>query len=96
MDDTFNKIKNGYTVVLHEDSSISKEDLNKINEFVNIKMNRLALIENSPFVVNNVIFKMLKGNKDISFKDKLVELQKGQGIDSMIFSWEDINEDTSL
>lgn len=96
MDDTFNKIKNGYTVVLHEDSSISKEDLNKINEFVNIKMNRLALIENSPFVVNNVIFKMLKGNKDILFKDKLVELQQEQEIDSMIFTWENIDEDTSL
>ena len=96
MDDTFNKIKNGYTIVLHEDDKISKEDLDKINEFVNIKMNRLALIENSPFVVNNVIFKMLKGNKYTSFKDKLVELQQEQEIDSMIFTWEDINEDTGL
>jgi hypothetical protein len=56
----------------------------------------LALIENSPFVVNNIIFKMLKGNKDLSFKDKLVELQQEQEIDSMIFTWEDINEGTSL
>ena len=96
MDDTFNKIKNGYTIVLHEDSRISKEDLDKVNEFINIKMNRLGLIENSPFVVNNVIFKMLKGNKDVSFKDKLVELQQEQEIDSMIFTWEDINEDTGL
>ena len=96
MDDTFNKIKNGYTIVLHEDDKISKEDLDKVNDFVNIKMNRLALIENSPFVVNNVIFKMLKGNKDMSFKDKLVELQQEQEVDSMIFTWEDINEDTSL
>ena len=96
MDDTFNKIKNGYTIVLHEDDKISKEDLDKVNEFINIKMNRLALIENSPFVVNNIIFKMLKGNKDISFKDKIVELQKEQEIDSMIFTWEDIDEDTGL
>ncbi len=96
MDDTFNKIKNGYTIVLHEDDKISKEDLDKVNEFINIKMNRLALIEDSPFVVNNVIFKMLKGNKDISFKDKIVELQQEQEIDSMIFTWEDIDEDTSL
>jgi hypothetical protein len=59
-------------------------------------MNRLALIENSPFVVNNLIFKMLKGNKDASFKDKIVELQQEQKIDSMIFSWEQINEDTGL
>ena len=96
MDETFNKIKNGYTIVLHEDDKISKEDLDKVNEFINIRMNRLALIENSPFVVNNVIFKMLKGNKDKSFKDKLVELQQEQDIDSMIFTWEDINEDTSI
>lgn len=95
MDDTFLKIKNGYTIVLHEDDRISRKDLDKINEFVNIKMNRLALIENSPFVVNNVIYKMLKGNKDLSFKDKLVELQEEQEIDSMIFSWEDVNEGTS-
>jgi vacuolar-type H+-ATPase subunit I/STV1 len=96
MDDTFNKIKNGYTIVLHEDDKISKEDLDKVNEFINIKMNRLALIEDSPFVVNNVIFKMLKGNKDTLFKDKLVELQQEQEIDSMIFTWEDIDEGTSL
>ena len=96
MDDTFNKIKNGYTIVLHEDDKISKEDLDKVNEFINIKMNRLALIENSPFVVNNIIFKMLKGNKDLSFKDKIVELQEQQEIDSMIFTWEDIDEDTGL
>jgi hypothetical protein len=96
MDDTFNKIKNGYTIVLHEDDKISKENLDKVNEFINIKMNRLALIENSPFVVNNLIFKMLKGNKDASFKDKIVELQQEQKIDSMIFSWEQINEDTGL
>jgi len=95
MDDAFLKIKNGYTIVLHEDDRISRKDLDKINEFVNIKMNRLALIENSPFVVNNVIYKMLKGNKDLSFKDKLVELQEEQEIDSMIFSWEDVNEGTS-
>jgi hypothetical protein len=96
MDDTFNKIKNGYTIVLHEDDKISKENLDKVNEFINIKMNRLALIENSPFVVNNLIFKMLKGNKDASFKDKIVELQQEQEIDSMIFTWEDIDEDTGL
>jgi hypothetical protein len=96
MDDTFLKIKNGYTIVLHEDDTISRKDLDKINEFVNIKMNRLALIQNSPFLVNNVIYKMLKGNKGLSFKDKLVELQEEQKIDSMIFSWEDVDEDTSI
>jgi len=96
MDDAFLKIKNGYTIVLHEDDRISKEDLDKINEFVNIKMNRLALVEDSPFVVNNVIYKMLKGNKDLSFRDKLVELQEEQETNSMIFSWKDIDEDTSI
>ena len=96
MDDTFLKIKNGYTIVLHEDDRISREDLDKINEFVNIRMNKLALIENSPFVVNNVIYKMLRGNKHLSFKDKLVELQEEQEIDSMIFSWEDVDEGTSI
>ena len=96
MDDTFLKIKNGYTIVLHQDDTISKQGLDKINEFVNIKMNRLALIENSPFVVNNVIYKMLKGNKHLSFKDKLTEVQREQKINSMIFSWEDINEGSSI
>jgi len=97
MDDALPKLKNGYTVVLHEGDEISREDLDKINEFVNIKMNKLSLIENSPFVVNNVIYKMLKGNKGgVSFKDKLVELQEEQEIDSMIFTWEDVDEDTSI
>ena len=96
MDDTFLKIKNGYTIVLHQDDTISQQGLDKINEFVNIKMNRLALIENSPFVVNNVIYKMLKGNKHSSFKDKLTELQEQQKINSMIFSWGDVNEGSSI
>ena len=39
---------------------------------------------------------MLKGNKDLSFKDKLVELQQEQEIDSMIFSWEDVDEGTNI
>jgi hypothetical protein len=39
---------------------------------------------------------MLKGNKDLSFRDKLVELQEEQETDSMIFSWKDIYEDTSI
>jgi len=97
MDDALPKLKNGYTVVLHEDDEISREDLDKINEFVNIKMNKLALIENSPFIINTVIYKMLRGNKGgVSFKDKMVELQKEQEIDSMIFTWEDVDEDTSI
>jgi len=96
MDDTFLKIKNGYTIILHKDDRISREDLDKINEFINIKMNRLALVEDAPFVVNNVIYKMLKGNKYLSFKDKLVELQEEQETDSMIFSWKDIDEGTGI
>ena len=96
MDDAIPKLKNGYTIVLNEHDEISRKDLDKINEFVNIKMNKLALVENSPFVINSVIYKMLKGNKGLSFKDKLVELQQEQEIDSMIFTWEDINEDTGL
>ena len=97
MDDALPKLKNGYTVVLHEDDEISREDLDKINEFVNIKMNKLALIENSPFIINTVIYKMLRGNKGgSSFKDKLVELQEEQEVNSMIFTWEDVDEDTSI
>jgi hypothetical protein len=97
MDDALPKLKNGYTIVLHKDDKISREDLDKINEFVNIKMNKLALIENSPFVINTAIYKMLRGNKGgMSFKDKLVELQEEQEIDSMIFTWEDVDEDTSI
>ena len=63
---------------------------------IEYQKNRLAIVEDSPFVVNNVIYKMLKGNKDLSFRDKLVELQEEQEIDSMIFSWKDIYEDTSI
>jgi len=97
MDDALPKLKNGYTVVLHEDDEISRKDLDKINDFVNIKMNKLALIENSPFIINTVIYKMLRGNKGgSSFKDKLVELQEEQEVNSMIFTWEDVDEDTSI
>lgn len=98
-DDTFNlidkgfqKTLNGYTVVLTSEDKINKSDLDRINKFVNLKMQRLALVENSPFVINNVIFKYLKGNKGKSFKDKLVELAEEQSTNSMVYTWEDINE----
>ena len=55
-------------------------------------MQRLALVENSPFVINNVMFKFLKGNKGKSFKDKLVGLAEEQSTNSMVYTWEDINE----
>ena len=98
-DDTFNlidkgfqKTLNGYTVVLTSEDKINKSDLDRINKFVNLKMQRLALVENSPFVINNVMFKFLKGNKGKSFKDKLVELAEEQSTNSMVYTWEDINE----
>ena len=39
------------------EDKIDKSDLDRINKFVNLKMQRLALVENSPFVINNILFK---------------------------------------
>ena len=92
IDKGFQKTLNGYTVVLTSEDKINKSDLDRINKFVNLKMQRLALVENSPFVMNNVMFKFLKGNKGKSFKDKLVGLAEEQSTNSMVYTWEDINE----
>ena len=92
IDKGFQKTLNGYTVVLTSEDKINKSDLDRINKFVNLKMQRLALVENSPFVINNVMFKFLKGNKGKSFKDKLVGLAEEQSTNSMVYTWEDINE----
>ena len=95
IDECFYKIKNGYTFVLNSGDVLVSQDLNRINKLVNWEFKRLALVNNSPFVVNNVIFKLLKGNKGGSFKDKLDEISSIQEIKSMIYSWEQVYELTN-
>jgi hypothetical protein len=95
MDECFHKMKNGYTIVLESGEVVTENDLDDINKFVNWKMKRLALVNNSPFVVNNVIYKMLKGNKHMSFKDKLDEMCEEQTVKSMTYTWEEIHETIS-
>jgi len=92
IDECFQKINNGYTVVLGSGETITNQDLNKIDDFVTRRMKRLALVEDSPFVINNVLFKALKGNKENTFKDKLDALCEEQTIKSMTYTWEKINE----
>lgn len=92
IDECFHKMKNGYTIVLHSGETVTQKDLNQINNLVNWEFKRLALVNNSPFVINNVIFKLLKGNKHGSFKDKLDEISEIQTIKSMVYTWEEVDE----
>ena len=92
IDMAFKKMLTGYTVVLDNKDSITLDALNSIEQFINVKMKRLALVNNSPFVINNIIFKMLKGNKHYSFNDKIQELADMHSSTNMIYTWEDINE----
>jgi hypothetical protein len=92
MDKAFDSVQNGYSIVLTSGQLIDQTDLNKVTKFVNEKMKRLALIQDSPFVINNILFKYLKGNKGSSFKDKVEFLTTEQKGVNMIFTWEDVDE----
>jgi len=92
IDECFQKMNNGYTVVLASGETIANKDLNKLDDLVTRKMKRLALVEDAPFVINNILFKALKGNKQGSFRDKIQALCEEQTIKSMIYTWGKINE----
>jgi hypothetical protein len=92
IDECFQKMHNGYTVVLGSGETITNKDLNKVDDFITRRMKRVALVEDAPFVINNVLFKALKGNKQGSFKDKLETLCEQQTIKSMTYTWGKINE----
>ena len=90
--DAFLKVKNGYSIILGTDENVEQKHLESINCFVNEKMKRLGLILDSPMVINNSLFKYLKGDKVVSYQEKLYQMCEEQKTVKMIHSWEDVNE----
>ena len=87
--ESFKSASNGYTLLALEPSDVDSNRLTSIDEFVRIYMKRCALIYNKgPLVFNNVLFRFLKGDKESSFMDKILE----RAGTKMMFSWEDVYE----
>lgn len=94
--DAFLKVKNGYSIILDSSENIEQKHIDLLNTFVNEKMKRLGLVSDSPVVINNSLFKYLKGDKVVSYKDKLSQMCEEQESAKMIHSWEEVNEAVNL
>ena len=90
--DSFLKVNNGYSVIIESTEDVDEKHIKYLNDFVNRKMKRLGLISDSPMVINNVLFKYLKGNKAVSYENKLISLSEEQGVSSMVYTWREVNE----
>lgn len=90
--DAFLKVTNGYSMVIDSEEAFDISNINNLNLFVNKKMKRVGLITGSPYTVNNVIFKYLKGNKVVSYEEKLNALSEEQEVAKMVYTWEELNE----
>ena len=90
--DCFLKVKNGYSVIIESTEDVGSDHVQKLNMFVNKKMKRIGLISDSPMVVNNVLFKYLKGNKTVSYEEKLDSLSEEQKVSTMVYTWKEVNE----
>ena len=93
MDTAFKKIPNGFTVIIRSEDRFTQDSLNLFDKFINVKMKRVGLINESPFVINNMLYKYLKGNKDMSFLDKIENYQAESSTEKtqFVFNWGDIN-----
>jgi hypothetical protein len=94
--DAFSKVKNGYSIILDSNENIEQDHIDNLNSFVNKKMKRLGLVSDSPVVINNAIFKYLKGDKVVCYQDKLSQMCEEQESVKMIHTWEEINEAVNI
>tara|TARA_R110000751_G_scaffold53072_1_gene115248 strand:+ start:4918 stop:5607 length:690 start_codon:yes stop_codon:yes gene_type:complete len=94
--DAFLKVKNGYSIIIESEEDISQSHIDKLNMLVNKKMRRVGLISDSPVTINNALFKYLKGNKVVSYQQKLTEMSEEQKVSKMIYIWEEVNETVNL
>jgi hypothetical protein len=86
----------GYSIILDSNENIEQDHIDNLNSFVNEKMKRLGLVSDSPVVINNALFKYLKGNKVVSYQDKLSQMCEEQESAKMIHNWEEVNEAVNL
>lgn len=94
--DCFLKVKNGYSVIVESTEEVNADHITKLNMFINKKMKRVGLISDSPMIVNNVLFKYLKGNKAVSYEEKLNSLSEEQNVSTMVYTWKEVNEAIDL
>lgn len=93
IDSAFKKIPNGYTVVIRSEDEFSRDMLSSFDKFINVKMKRVGLINSSPFIINNMLYKYLKGNKIDYFSDKLHSCQNEESeYINFVYNWEQVND----
>ena len=90
--DAFLKMTNGYSMIIDSEEGFDVSSINNLNLFVNKKMKRVGLISDSPYTVNNMLFKYLKGNKIVSYEEKLNTLSEEQEVTKMVYTWKELNE----
>lgn len=95
--EVFRKAKNGYLFFLDSSQDFEPSIFDKINYYVNEKLQRLLLVKQvGNFYHQSVciapLFKFVHGNKNMTFEDKIIAMADQQGCLNQILTWDDINE----
>jgi hypothetical protein len=96
LDEAFKRVTNGYIVTIDSSKKINTDFLEKLQKYIYEEMYRVIYVEPSDgiheFVSFAILYKYLKGNKFWTFKEKVIQFSKEQGLESQITTWEEINE----
>lgn len=90
---------NGYLFIIDSSKEFDCDLIDKVNNIVNNKLFRLLHIIGSDGIHESIsmihIYKWLKGDLEIDFKDKLYDISKQESSDAQVFTWKEVNEQYS-
>jgi hypothetical protein len=91
--------RNGYLFILDSNKKIDVSIIDKVNNFVNIKLMRLLHVSGNDGLHESVsmvhIYKWLKGDLQIPFELKLKDISSQENSDPQTLTWKEINEQYS-
>jgi hypothetical protein len=91
--------KNGYLFILDSNKIFDDNIIDKINYVVNKKLFRLLHVPGTDGLHQSVsmvhIYKWLKGDLEVEFKNKLEDISEQEKSDAQILTWKEINEEYS-
>lgn len=88
--------KNGFLFIIECNKPVQDNLIDKVDNLINRKLFRILHINATDGVHEAVsmlhIYKYLKGDLDIPFSEKLIDISKQENSDPQVFNWKEVNE----
>lgn len=97
INEAFKRAKNGYILILRSDKDFDINIIDKIDNIVNRRLEKLLHIEPIDDSYHQsasmaIVYKAFKGDIGFSIGEKIRHLETEQGTDKMTMTWEEVNE----